>query len=73
MATSAGKTEHLFYRTPTSGCLLFQVTYYINIMNDRLYSHLHLKNKFTLKKSPTFANLLIEKPGNWLAITKKWE
>ena len=35
-------------------------------MNKRLYSHLylHLKNKYTLKKSSTFANLLIEKPGN---------
>ena len=34
-------------------------------MNNRLYSHLylHLKNMFTLK-SFTFANLLMEKPGN---------
>ena len=32
-------------------------------MNYRLYSHLylHLKNISTLKKSSTFANLLIEK------------
>ena len=35
-------------------------------MNYRLYSHfyLHLKNIFTLKKASTFANLLMEKPGN---------
>ena len=41
-------------------------------MNNRLYSHLylHLKDKFTLKKSYTFANLLIEKPGHWFAIRK---
>ena len=35
-------------------------------MNNRLYSHLylHLKNTFTLSKSSTFADLLMEKPGN---------
>ena len=35
-------------------------------MNNRLYSHvyLHLKNIFTLKKLSTFANIMIEKPGN---------
>ena len=35
-------------------------------MNNSLYSnlYLHLKNTFTLKKSLTFANLLMEKPGN---------
>ena len=35
-------------------------------MNNRLYSQLyvHLKNIFTLKKSTTFANLLMEKLGN---------
>ena len=35
-------------------------------MNNRLYSHLylHFKNVFTLKKLSTFANLLMEKPGN---------
>ena len=35
-------------------------------MNNRLYSHLylHLKKIFTLKKSSTFDNLLMEKPGN---------
>ena len=26
-----------------------------------------------LKKSSTFANLLMEKPGNWFAIAKMWE
>ena len=41
-------------------------------MNNRLYSHLYLhsKNKFTLKKSSTFANLLMEKPGNRFTIAK---
>ena len=41
-------------------------------MNKRLYSHLyiHLKNILTLKKSATFANMLMEKPGNWLAVAK---
>ena len=34
--------------------------------------NLHLKNIFTLKESPTFANLLMKKPGNWFAIAKKW-
>ena len=35
-------------------------------MNNRLYSHLylHLKNVFTLKKSSTLANLLMENSGN---------
>ena len=35
-------------------------------MNNYLYSHLHLhlKNIFALKKSSTFANLLMEKPDN---------
>ena len=35
-------------------------------MNNNLYSHLylHLKNIFTLKKSSTSVNLLMEKPGN---------
>ena len=33
-------------------------------MNNHLYSHLHLKNIFKLKKSSMFANLLMEKPGN---------
>ena len=35
-------------------------------MNNHLHSHLylHLKNVFTLKKYSTFANLLMEKPGN---------
>ena len=32
-------------------------------MNSHLFSYLHLKNIFTLKKSSTFANLLIEKSG----------
>ena len=34
-------------------------------MKNCLYSHLYLqlKNIFTLKKSSTFANLLMEKPG----------
>ena len=41
-------------------------------MNNRLYSHLflHLKNIFTLKKSSTFANLLMEKPGHLFAMAK---
>ena len=47
-------------------------------MNDHLYSHLfiinlRLKNIFKLKDSTTFANLLMEKPGNWIAIAKKSE
>ena len=35
-------------------------------MINRLYSHLYLpfKNRFTWKKSSTFANLLMEKPSN---------
>ena len=33
---------------------------------------LHLKNIFTLKKPSRFAYLLMEKPGNWFAIVKKW-
>ena len=35
-------------------------------MNNRLYSYLslHLKNIFTFKKPSTFANLLMDKPGN---------
>ena len=35
-------------------------------MNNSLYSnlYLHLINIFTLKKSLTFAKLLMEKPGN---------
>ena len=28
---------------------------------------------YTLEKSSTFANLLIEKTGNWFAIAKMWE
>ena len=32
--------------------------------------YLHLKNICTLKKSSTLANLLMEKPGNCLAIAK---
>ena len=44
-------------------------------MNNHLYSHLylHFKNTFTLTKSSTFANLLMEKPGNWFAIAKMRE
>ena len=34
--------------------------------------NLHLKNIFTLKKSSRFAYLLMEKPGNWFAMVKKW-
>ena len=35
-------------------------------MNNRSLPHLYLrfKNIFTLKESSTFANLLMEKPGN---------
>ena len=35
-------------------------------MKNCLYSHLHLqlKNIFTFKKSSTFANLVMKKPGN---------
>ena len=35
-------------------------------MNNRLYSYLslHLTNIFTLKKLSTFANLIVERPGN---------
>ena len=32
-------------------------------MNSHLFSYLHLQKIFTLKKSSTFANLLIEKRG----------
>ena len=32
-------------------------------MNSHLFSYLHLKKIFTLKKSSTFPNLLTEKPG----------
>ena len=41
-------------------------------MNNRLYSHLYLHSKkiFRLKKTSTFADLLIDKPGNWFAIAK---
>ena len=41
-------------------------------MNNRLYSHsyLHLKKNIYIKKSSTFANLLMEKPDNWFAIAK---
>ena len=28
---------------------------------------------YTLRKSSTFANLLMDKPGNWFAIAKVWE
>ena len=33
-------------------------------------NRLHLKIIFTLKNSSSFANLLMEKPGNWFAIAK---
>ena len=41
-------------------------------MNNCLYTHLYLyfKNVLTLKKSSTFPNLLMEKPGNRYAIAK---
>ena len=44
-------------------------------MNNRLYSYLslHLKNIFTFKKPSTFANLLMDKPGNWSGLGKIWE
>ena len=32
----------------------------------------HLKNMFTLKKPSRFVYLLMEKPGNWFSIVKKW-
>ena len=32
-------------------------------MNSHLFSHIYIKNIFTLKKSSTFDNLLMEKPG----------
>ena len=35
--------------------------------------NLHLKNIFTLTKSPIFANLLIEQPGNWFTTAEQWE
>ena len=35
--------------------------------------NLHLKNTFALKKSPTFADIQMEKLGNWFTIAKKWE
>ena len=38
-------------------------------MNSRLF--LHLKNTFTLKKSSTFANLLMEKSGIDLVFYKQ--
>ena len=41
-------------------------------MNNPLFSHLylHLKNILTSNKYSTFANLLLEKPGNLFAISK---
>ena len=45
------------------------------IYENCLYSHLYLqlKNIFTFKKSSTFPNLLIKKPGNWFATVKMWK
>ena len=33
--------------------------------------NLHLKNIFTLKKSSTFANIMMKTPDNWVGIAKK--
>ena len=41
-----------------------------NVLKTSLNSHLHLGNIFTLKRSSTFANLLMQKPGNSFAIVK---
>ena len=38
---------------------------YLNEQSPSL-TYLHLKNIFTLRKSSTFANLLMEKPGIYL-------
>ena len=44
-------------------------------MNNVLYYnlYLHLKSTSTLKKSSTFANLLMEKSSSWFAMAKMWE
>ena len=44
-------------------------------MKSSLYSQLclKLKNIFTWKKPSTFANLLMEKLGNWFATVKMWK
>ena len=54
------KNTHLFHRTP----LVAASVYLIYIW--KLYA-------ITIKKSCTFANLLMGKPGNWVAIANKWE
>ena len=41
------------------------------IVYTHIIFNLHLKNIFTLKKSSRFANQLMEKAGNWVAIAKK--
>ena len=67
-AQSAELYQNEHCRTSETIKTRFYVTYYTNIMNDRLYSHLYLihilKKIFSLKKSSIFANLLMEKPGN---------
>ena len=43
-------------------------------MNNVLYSQLFtFKKDIYIKKPSTFANLLIEKPGNWFAVAKMRE
>ena len=42
-------------------------------MNNRLKFIFTFKKYISIKKSSTFANLLMEKPGNWFAIAKMWE
>ena len=48
---------------------------YWKILKNCLYAHLYLQlnSIFILKKSSTFANLLMEKKGNWFFIVKMWE
>ena len=46
----------------------FNVAFNVYIYIYNIYIYI-----YTLKKSSTFAYLLMEKPGNWFAIAKMWE
>ena len=50
--------------------LTFNVCVYIYIYIIYIYIYIYI---YTLKKSSTFANLLMENPGNWFTIAKMWE
>ena len=51
--------------------ILHKLIYIKNCLYWHLY--LQLRNIFTLKRSSTFANLLMEKPVNWFATVKMWK